>query len=339
MGNKESTSSSSSSSRDSVGSVVHDRDGKRVLSCLHSRRGGKKVNQDSAVVCQGYGTTDGLFSGVFDGHGKNGHLVSRLVKKRLALLLLDHKKAVMEIDMVTNDTSSDSRGTVEDDLSTDMTFSHWKKACERAFTEMDEEIRLKIDASLSGTTAVVVLKQGDDLVIANLGDSRAILGAKVINGVAAVQLTTDLKPGTPGEADRIIRSNGRVFALREEPGLERAWLPGVRSPGMAMSRSFGDLVMKNHGIISAPVVTHHRVTSHDLFVVLATDGIWDVLTNGRVVSIVQSAESEEMAAKAVVDEANIAWKIKAPNDKPDDCTAVCLFLHNGDQTQAQAATS
>lgn len=41
-------------------------------------------------------------------------------------------------------------------------------------------------------------EQGDDLLIANLGDSRAMLGTRGENGVTAVQLTTDLKPGTPG---------------------------------------------------------------------------------------------------------------------------------------------
>ncbi|KAK9683856.1 hypothetical protein RND81_10G169500 [Saponaria officinalis] len=335
MGNKGSTSSDS---KHGVGSVLHDQEGHRVVSCLHSRRGGKWVNQDSAVVYQGYGAIDGVFCGVFDGHGKNGHLVSRLVKKRLALLLLDQKQALMETNLAPNDTSG---GAIEDDLSSNTTFSDWKTACLIAFTEMDEEIRVnkKFDASLSGSTAVVVLKQGDDLIIANLGDSRAILGTKDGNRVAAVQLTTDLKPGTPDEADRIRRSNGRVFALREEPGHERAWLPGARSPGMAMSRSFGDLVMKNHGIISTPVVTHRRITSDDLFVVLASDGIWDVLSNREVASIVWAAENEETAAKAVVDEAIMAWRIKVPYDKADDCTAVCLFLQNKGHTRDEATTS
>ena len=40
-----------------------------------------------------------------------------------------------------------------------------------------------------------------------------------------------------------------------------------------MSRSFGDFVMKKHGIISNPVLTHHCITSDDLFIVVATDGV------------------------------------------------------------------
>ena len=75
------------------------------------------------------------------------------------------------------------------------------------------------------------------------------------------------------EAKRIRRYNGRVFSLRDEPGVPRAWLPHAQSPGMAMSRSFGDLVMKHYGIISTPVITHHHITSNDLFILLATDGV------------------------------------------------------------------
>lgn len=44
------------------------------------------------------------------------------------------------------------------------------------------------------------IMQGDDLLIANLGDSRAILGKMGKNGIQAVQLTTDLKPCVPGKS-------------------------------------------------------------------------------------------------------------------------------------------
>lgn len=44
--------------------------------------------------------------------------------------------------------------------------------------------------------------QGENLVIANLGDSRAILGTKTEEGIIVpVQLTTDLKPGLHSKTD------------------------------------------------------------------------------------------------------------------------------------------
>lgn len=316
-----------------LGCVLHEQGGGNGAGpyragSVYSRQGGKSVNQDSAVLCQGYGTKDGIFCGVFDGHGKNGHKVSRIVRQRLPVLLLDKTNLLAEADGELDGNLFENQETSYDDFSSNGKFHQWEEACVNAFEEMDKEIKLirNLDSNFSGTTAVVVMKKGEDLVIANLGDSRAVLGTKTEDGVKAVQLTTDLKPGSPGEVDRIRSSNGRVFALRDEPGVERAWLPRVHVPGIAMSRCFGDFIMKNYGLICTPMVTHHRITSDDLFVVLATDGIWDVLSNEEVTSVVSRVQSEELAAKAVVDAAAAAWKTRFPLAKPDDCTAVCLFF-------------
>ncbi|GMH11841.1 hypothetical protein Nepgr_013682 [Nepenthes gracilis] len=206
-----------------------------------------------------------------------------------------------------------------------MKFVEWKEICISAFKAMDKEIKLleTVDCSISGTTAVVAFKQGKGLVIANLGDSRAVLGTIAEDRIMAVQLTTDLKPSLPDEADRIRKLNGRVFALGQEPHIQRVWLPHEDSPGLAMSRALGDFVLKEHGVIAATHVSFHRLTPNDQFLVLATDGVWDVLSNENVVSLVwpASANGVEATAKAVVEEALAAWKHKFPSTKVDDCTA------------------
>ena len=76
-----------------------------------------------------------------------------------------------------------------------------------------------------------------------------------------------------GEAERIRACGGRVLALKQEPNIQRVWLPHVDLPGLAMSRALGDFILKDHGIIATPDVSHHRLTSNDQFVVLATDGV------------------------------------------------------------------
>lgn len=265
---------------DGIGCVLHEQEGvngtgPQRAGSLFSRKGGKSVNQDSAVLCQGYGAADGVLCGVFDGHGKNGHKVSKMVRRRLPVLLLDQMNALVEENSDKDNNSSENQETTSHDLSSDGKCQKWEDACVTSFEEMDKEIKLMrtLDSSFSGTTAVVVLKQGEDLVIANLGDSRAVLGTKTEDGVKAVPLTTDLKPGSPGEIDRIRSSHGRVFALKDEPGVDRAWLPRIHLPGIAMSRCFGDFVMKNYGLICTPLVTHHHITSDDQFIVLASDGI------------------------------------------------------------------
>ncbi|XP_022982395.1 probable protein phosphatase 2C 72 [Cucurbita maxima] len=270
-----------------------------------SKQGNKGINQDAAFVYQEYGEQGRALFGVFDGHGTNGHTVSNMAKNRLPPLLL----------------SAMSKAETN--------FVGWKEAMVTAFKVMDKEIKLQetLDCSFSGTTAVIILKQGEDLVIANLGDSRAVMGRVTDDDIEAVQLTTDLKPGLPDEAERIRNCNGRVLALQEEPHIQRVWLPNEDAPGLAMSRAFGDFALKEHGIIALPDVSHRRLAPDDHFIVLATDGIWDVLSNNEVASIVSKAESEEAAAKAVVEAATEAWK-RYPASKLDDCTVVCHFLQN-----------
>ncbi|KHN37255.1 Hypothetical protein glysoja_013470, partial [Glycine soja] len=142
-----------------------------------------------------------------------------------------------------------------------------------------------------GGTGVTLLKQGHDLVIANVDDSRAVLATQDrSNGsLIAVQLSTDHKPHLPREAERIRICKGRVFAIKNEPGIARVWLPNIDSPGLAMSRAFGDFCLKDFGVISAPDFSYHRLTQRDQFVVLATDGVCDVLSNEDAVTIVASA--------------------------------------------------
>ncbi|CAI9755700.1 unnamed protein product [Fraxinus pennsylvanica] len=303
---------------------IGDTNGVQVIGSTYSNPGSKGLNQDSAILFQGYGIEDGAFCGVFDGHGKNGHIVSKLVRNRLPSLLLNQRNAIAKIS-----TSSPKKSVrVNGELLPSKNFMKWKEAGLSAFKVMDKELKLldKFDFSCSGTTAVVVVKQGGDLVIANLGDSRAVLGTKTENGIKAVQLTTDFKPEVPEEAERIRKCNGRVLALKEEPHIQRVWLPQEDSPGLAMSRAFGDFLLKYHGIISIPDISYHHISPNDQFLVLATDGVWDVLNNDQVISIVASADNEEAAAKAVVDASTAAWKRNFPNSKRDDCTVICLFF-------------
>lgn len=282
---------------------------------------------------------EGVFCGVFDGHGRCGHLISKLVRDYLPFMVLSHRNALLladaDDDPVFSDASPSSSSTGCSGGSSpqhpSQLLEEWREACTNAFNAMDNELKLQagMDCSFSGTTAVCAIKQGKDLIIANLGDSRAVLATMSGTGfLKAVQLTTDQKPCVPQEAERIKRSEGRVFALKEEPGVMRVWLPGEDCPGLAMARALGDARLKRHGVISTPQVTGHRVTAADLFIILATDGVWDVLSNEEVVSIVCATPRKQHASKAVVEAAVQRWKTKYPSSRVDDCSAVCLFLQD-----------
>ncbi|KAJ4892724.1 putative protein phosphatase 2C 33 [Raphanus sativus] len=97
--------------------------------------------------------------------------------------------------------------------------------------------------------------------------------------------------------------------------------------------------LKDFGLISVPDVSFRRLTEKDEFIVLASDGIWDVLSNEEVVAIVASAPSRSSAARALVESAVRAWRYKYPTSKVDDCAAVCLYLDSNNNTNVLSTAS
>lgn len=314
--------------------------GSSMVTSMFTQQGRKGVNQDAMTVWEDFtGDKDVIFCGVFDGHGPSGHKVARQVCDVLPSKISSEFKISQinsshsDIDVDDGDEDKDSSyDTVEshdNDNGKDGSLSSWKTSFINSFKKMDEELSRdsSIDSWCSGTTAVNILKQGDDLIIANLGDSRAILGTQSNkNQLVPVQLTVDMKPNLPSEAERIKNCKGRVFSVDEEPEVFRVWMPEEDYPGLAMARAFGDFCLKDYGLISIPEVSHRKLKDKDEFVVLATDGVWDVLTNKEVIRIVASAKKRSMAAKVLVNHAVRAWRYRYPRSKVDDCAAICLFL-------------
>ncbi|CAL4904622.1 unnamed protein product [Urochloa decumbens] len=339
---------------------------------IHTKQGWKGANQDAMTVCQDFAGHKGhIFCGVFDGHGPLGREVARHVRDTLPVKLSSALKAKTEEDPSTDtlklkaeeDLSTDSlmklRAEEDPSSNTDLDssdksystsfsddtsdekhlLSTWKNMLVKTFEQVDEELRQHsgIDCICSGTTAVTAVRQGDHLFIANLGDSRAVLCTRDSKDrLIPVQLTTDMKPDLPSELARILNCKGRVFAMDDEPDVPRMWLPDQDAPGLAMARAFGDLCLKNHGLICTPEVYYRKLSEKDEFLVLATDGIWDVLSNKEVVKLVCSAKDPSKAARQLIDRAVRAWRRKYPTSMVDDCAAVCLFLNRPPAHDQQA---
>ncbi|KAL3633349.1 hypothetical protein CASFOL_022876 [Castilleja foliolosa] len=316
--------------RGDAGALIRLQGSSKYVS-MFSQQGKKGINQDAMTAWENFsGDKDMFLCGVFDGHGPSGHKVARYVRDNLPGKIsrlyrqpcIDGKDAVFNIETESNDGCQNSE-------SKNPLFLSWKARLTKCYHEMDEQIEgdASIESYCSGTTSVCVLKKGEHLIIANLGDSRAVLCKKDKNSqLVSEQLTVDLKPNLPSEAERIRSCEGRVLAMEEEPNVYRVWMPNEDCPGLAMARAFGDFCLKDFGLISTPQVTYRKLTDADEFVVLATDGIWDALSNDEVVQIVASARKRSMAAKLLVEQARWAWRYKFPRAKIDDCACICLFL-------------
>ncbi|OAY76580.1 putative protein phosphatase 2C 74 [Ananas comosus] len=322
--------------------------GESRVASLFTQQGRKGVNQDAMIFWERFGSReDTAFCGVFDGHGPFGHLVAGKVRDILPLMLSANIKMERSRSASSKGTTSvcqdeASRGSGESEarVAGEEALETLAKSILTSFRIMDKELSLRrnINSFVSGTTAVTLIKQGEDLLIGNLGDSRAVLGTRdQRNRLTAVQLTVDLKPDLPAELERIKRCKGRVFPFKGEPHVARLWRPNHASPGLAMARAFGDFCLKDCGLISVPEIYYRRITERDEFIVLATDGVWEVLSNREVVKIVASAPDRASAARHIVEAANRAWSLKLPNNMTDDCTAVCLYL-NTDTTTTTTTT-
>lgn len=121
-----------------------------------------------------------------------------------------------------------------------------------------------------GSTAVVAVVSSCQLIIANCGDSRAVLS----RGGHAIALSQDHKPDREDEMARVEAAGGRVIFWN-----------GYRVLGvLAMSRAIGDRYLKPY-VIAEPEVTCTQRTEEDECLILASDGLWDVLSNEVVCDI------------------------------------------------------
>ncbi|KAL8443353.1 hypothetical protein Emed_006877 [Eimeria media] len=272
--------------------------------------GVSKTNQDAVGVLEGWGREqDAYWFGVYDGHGPAGHQVSARVCQRLPLFVAEawlHNK----------------------DL---------RQAFSQGFKNASQDLKHStLNVECSGTTCVSCVVQGSVLYTANLGDSRAILGregAPQQGGAPswqAVELTRDHKPDLQDERRRILAAGGRIAALQEdgEPcGPLRVWLQSEDVPGLAMSRSLGDTLACKAGVISEPEVSVLSISPADRFLLLATDGVWEFISNAEAVQIVRpfvEARDPEGGCDALVRKAQQRWKEE--DGAIDDITCLLVIL-------------
>ena len=124
------------------------------------------------------------------------------------------------------------------------------------------------DYNLSGTTCNIVFQFEKHLVCANTGDSRSILiydnGDLKNQGI--FPLSFDHKPNLPNEFQRIQENGGMVDRIIDmfgnKIGPPRVFKVGTRFPGLAMSRSLGDLIAKECGVIPTPQIIEYEINAN-----------------------------------------------------------------------------
>ncbi|KAJ0971716.1 hypothetical protein J5N97_019675 [Dioscorea zingiberensis] len=260
--------------------------------------GRRRDMEDTLAVAQSF--TDGYdFYGVYDGHG--GPAVANLCKDRMHVVL------------------AEELGGAEQE--------NWDLAMTNSFARVDAEAtdgeeNRRNETSMVGSTAVVAVVGPNRIVVANCGDSRAVIS----RGGVAIPLSVDHKPERPDELARVEAAGGTVVHWH-----------GYRIFGvLATSRAIGDFCLKPYVIAEPEVMVVDR-TYKDEFLILASDGLWDVVSSEKACRVVRrylSGRSARVAPPAgrvqrrhtVTEAATLLVEIALSHGSGDNITVVVVEL-------------
>ena len=255
------------------------------------------------------------FYGVFDGHSGDAasEAASRLVWARLqpALAALQERCS--------------PPGGVPADADVEV-------ALREAFRATEEELLASAadGAERAGTTAVCALLLGDDAAwVAHVGDSRCVM----CHAERAVRLSEDHKPNVPAESARIVAAGGEVTTPHAR-GIEN--VPRLNG-ALSVSRALGNAAFKRGergaALIATPDVRRVACGEFDSFLILASDGLWDVLSDDAAVAIVlQELQSKwprktaQARAQAACDK--LVREVLLSGRCSDNVTAVLVLLQD-----------
>ncbi|KAI7742552.1 hypothetical protein M8C21_033149 [Ambrosia artemisiifolia] len=279
-----------------------------------------KENQDCFCIktCV-QGNPNVHFFGVFDGHGHAGKQCAEFVKNRLVEILCS------------------------DDTLVDDPVNAFNVAFSTCNSELHDNV--EIDDSMSGTTAITVLVVGDKLYVANVGDSRGVIGIKEGGDghVVAQDLSQDQTPFRKDECERVKECGARVLSVDQVEGVKdpsvqswgdeenagsdppRLWMRNAMYPGTAFTRSVGDSIAEKIGVVAVPEVSVVQLTANNPFFVLASDGVFEFLSSQAVVDMVDRYIDPRSACAAVAAESYKLWL--EHENRTDDITIIVVHVN------------
>ncbi|KAK4496528.1 hypothetical protein PRZ48_012508 [Zasmidium cellare] len=287
-----------------------------------------EVPNTTAAAEDGKASSDWMFWGVFDGHSgwtTSAKLRQTLVSYVARELNATYKSALQDPKLTTPTADSVDAAIKEGFVKLDNEITHESVA--KVLKAQSKVVAAEILApALSGSCALLSFydSRSKELRVACTGDSRAVLGRRGSSGKwTATALSIDQTGGTPSEDERL---------RAEHPGEPNVTLNGRILGGLEPSRAFGDAIykwstetqeklrknffgrspsrfLKTPPYVTAePVITRTKIdpTKGD-FVVMATDGLWEMLTNEEVVGLVGQWLEKQASVSSETKSANSGW--------------------------------
>lgn len=140
-----------------------------------------------------------------------------------------------------------------------------------AFIKSYEQVSQELSNQESGTTAVNFLIRDNIIYTANVGDA----GAIVIGKKSVIQLTVGHRVDDSNERKRVEKAGGLICGSYVIKG----------DVGLMPTRSLGDEYFKNVGVIATPSVNEYQLTSNDVILLAACDGLFDFISNAEIAMI------------------------------------------------------
>jgi len=276
----------------------------------------EKINQDTYMILPNNKLTEDAMKlkifGIFDGHGEYGDIISNEVKNYFI-------EYFSKLDCYS------------DEIYDKLCKNNYKELF-TLFDNIDKKLhnkyKLKKTCFNSGTTAHLVLLFQNKILSINLGNSKSILIYEKNNNL--IQLNICHNPEMEEEKKRIEKNGGEIGRVDwADYGPQRIWYKGRNYPGLSISRSFGDFISEPLGVFSIPDIKEYNFEIKKAkMLVIATDGIWEFLSNEKVKDILIPFYEENNINGAMNKLINVAtkfWKIKNP-EFIDDLSSILIFF-------------
>lgn len=257
---------------------------------------------------------------VLDGHGQYGKEASNEVKKYITSKIEENKdlKSLKGYTEIINFLRANSYSFI----------TSLFESAEKHLKKCD------FDCNFSGTTCVAVFQIGSYLICANCGDSRAVLVRLYGNNIVKLDekslietLSTDHKPDNEKEKARIIASGGEIHQ-HDGIGPMRVFAKGQMYPGIAMTRSIGDLFATRLGVIPIPEFKEIKLDENMKMLIICCDGIWDHVEYKTIIDLGNKYYYKNDPKRLCAELINNAIKLWHNKGKyVDDITVVTVFFN------------
>lgn len=292
----------------------------------------KEYNQDVSLILEDVcGIKNYNIYCIMDGHGSNGHLVSKYIKDKIIQYLNNITFYFKKISNKIN--TKEFPDNILELIKKKLEKNNYKKIVD-FFKLLDDGLssnEILFDVNFSGSTCLILFQIGKFLICSNVGDSRAIM-IKENNEI--VELSKDQKPENYNEKIRIEKMGGIISQCNDLyddgkiGGPFRIWVKGHDYPGIAMSRSIGDKIAHDIGVISEPEILSFKIDDKCQLLIIGSDGIWQYIKNEDVFPIIKPFIEEknvENAVKEIIRKSSLTWFQKDEN--VDDITVSVILLN------------